>query len=131
MQQLKLACLQPHAPLRIGIWLSDGFDFYALARTLEPLRLANQKAGYAVCQWQTLSQHGGDLKASNGIAVNTAALVHADALDIWVTCVNNAPRPPFAALHIDLPRLGVHAVSELIDSHLDRQTTSYEVRRYH
>lgn len=74
------------APLRIGFWLSEGFDFYALAAALEPLRRANEAAGHGVCEWQILSLEGQPLKASNGIATATVQLSHAQRLDVLVVC---------------------------------------------
>jgi transcriptional regulator GlxA family with amidase domain len=76
---------QPPA-LRIGFWLMDAFDLYALANALEPLRLANQLAGHTVCQWQMLSLDGQQLHASNGIATATARLDLAQAFDVLILC---------------------------------------------
>ncbi|MFJ3368415.1 GlxA family transcriptional regulator [Pseudomonas sp. NPDC086251] len=76
---------QPPA-LRIGFWLMDAFDLYALANALEPLRLANQLAGRTVCQWQMLSLDGQQLIASNGIATATARLDQAQPLDVLILC---------------------------------------------
>lgn len=77
---------RPPAPLRIGFWLSEGFDFYALAAALEPLRRANEAAGHGVCEWQILSIEGQPLKASNGIATATVQLSQAQRLDVLVMC---------------------------------------------
>jgi transcriptional regulator GlxA family with amidase domain len=78
---------RPQPPvLRIGFWLMDAFDMYALANALEPLRLANQLAGRTVCQWQMLSLDGQQLNASNGIASATAPLVQAQPLDVLILC---------------------------------------------
>jgi transcriptional regulator GlxA family with amidase domain len=77
---------RPPAPLRIGFWLSEGFDFYALAAALEPLRRANEAAGHGVCEWQILSLEGQPLKASNGIATATVQLNQMQRLDVLVVC---------------------------------------------
>ncbi|WP_128869931.1 GlxA family transcriptional regulator, partial [Pseudomonas sp. VI4.1] len=74
------------SPLRIGFWLMEAFDLYTLANALEPLRLANQVAGRALCRWQMLSLQGGQLHASNGIATATARLDQAQALDVLILC---------------------------------------------
>ena len=74
------------SPLRIGFWLMEAFDLYTLANALEPLRLANQVAGRALCQWQMLSLQGGQLRASNGIATTTMQLDQAQALDVLILC---------------------------------------------
>ncbi|MGV8860445.1 MAG: GlxA family transcriptional regulator [Pseudomonas sp.] len=77
----------PQLPaLRIGFWLMEAFDLYALANALEPLRLANQLAGRNVCQWQILSLEGQQLNASNGIATATARLDQAQTLDVLILC---------------------------------------------
>ncbi|RKS27544.1 transcriptional regulator GlxA family with amidase domain [Pseudomonas sp. WPR_5_2] len=72
--------------LRIGFWLMEAFDLYALANALEPLRLANQMAGRSVCQWQMLSLGGQSLSASNGIATATARLDQAQTFDVLILC---------------------------------------------
>jgi transcriptional regulator GlxA family with amidase domain len=78
---------RPQQPvLRIGFWLLEAFDLYALANALEPLRLANQLAGRSVCQWQILSLEGQPLNASNGIATATARLDQAQTLDVLILC---------------------------------------------
>ncbi|CAG8863466.1 hypothetical protein PS627_00404 [Pseudomonas fluorescens] len=86
MLQLTDANQRPPAPLRIGFWLTAGFDFYALAAALEPLRRANEAAGHGVCEWQILSTEGEPLKASNGIATATVPLSQAQLLDVLVVC---------------------------------------------
>lgn len=78
---------RPQPPvLRIGFWLMEAFDLYALANALEPLRLANQLAGCNVCQWQMLSLDGQQLNASNGIATATARLDQAQMFDVLILC---------------------------------------------
>ncbi|HXR02776.1 MAG TPA: AraC family transcriptional regulator, partial [Pseudomonas sp.] len=86
MLQLTEARRQAPTVLRIGFWLTEAFDFYSLANALEPLRLANETAGQAVCQWQILSLHGHPLKASNGISTATAPLQRAQPLDVLILC---------------------------------------------
>jgi transcriptional regulator GlxA family with amidase domain len=86
MLQSTESCRQPLAALRIGFWLTETFDLYALANALEPLRLANQVAGRNVCQWQILSLEGQQLSASNGIATATARLDQAQPLDVLILC---------------------------------------------
>ena len=83
---------RPQPPvLRIGFWLMEAFDLYALANALEPLRLANQLAGRSVCQWQILSLDGQQLNASNGIATATARLDQAQTLDVLILCGGDNP----------------------------------------
>lgn len=68
--------------LRIGFWLTEAFDFYALASALEPLRVANELAGKTVCEWQMLSLQGAPLRASNGVTMATLALDQAQPYDV-------------------------------------------------
>ncbi|NUU36865.1 GlxA family transcriptional regulator [Pseudomonas sp. C2B4] len=83
---------RPQPPvLRIGFWLMEAFDLYALANALEPLRLANQLAGRSVCQWQMLSLEGRQLYASNGIATATARLDQAQQFDVLILCGGDSP----------------------------------------
>ncbi|MCK1789407.1 GlxA family transcriptional regulator [Pseudomonas violetae] len=72
--------------LKMGFWLTEDFDLFALANALEPLRLANQVAGRTVCQWQILSLEGHSLSASNAVATATARLDQASALDVLILC---------------------------------------------
>jgi transcriptional regulator GlxA family with amidase domain len=84
---------RPQTPvLRIGFWLMDAFDMYALANALEPLRLANQLAGDEVCRWQMLSLDGQSLNASNGIATHTTRLDQAQAFDVLILCGGDNPQ---------------------------------------
>ena len=78
---------RPQPPvLRIGFWLMEAFDLYALVNALEPLRQANQLAGCNVCQWQMLSLDGQQLNACNGIATATARLDQAQMFDVLILC---------------------------------------------
>jgi transcriptional regulator GlxA family with amidase domain len=79
-------CESDRPALRIGFWLIEAFDSYALANALEPLRLANQVAGRTLYQWDILSLQGGALNASNGIATATTRLDQAQALDVLILC---------------------------------------------
>jgi transcriptional regulator GlxA family with amidase domain len=72
----------PSEVLRIGFWLTEAFDFYALASALEPLRLANVSAGRTVCEWQILSAEGRPLRASNGITMASLAMAQAQPFDV-------------------------------------------------
>ncbi|VVP69512.1 HTH-type transcriptional regulator CdhR [Pseudomonas fluorescens] len=92
--------------LRIGFWLLDAFDMYALANALEPLRLANQLAGRNVCQWQMLSLDGQALNASNGIATATARLDQAPAFDVLILCGGDSL--PLQPEHPDLRPQLIH-----------------------
>lgn len=84
--QLTDFCHPQPPTLRIGFWLVEAFDLYALANALEPLRLANQVAGPGVCHWQILSLEGQPLSASNGIVTATTRLDQAQPLDVLILC---------------------------------------------
>ncbi|MGE8065996.1 GlxA family transcriptional regulator [Pseudomonas sp. NPDC089569] len=92
--------------LRLGFWLTDAFDFYALANALEPLRLANQLAERSVCQWQMLSLGGQTVQASNGIATATAPMDQAHRLDVLILCGGDDANLP--AEHPDLRAQLIH-----------------------
>ncbi len=89
MQQLTEVGQRLTSAVRIGFLLSEGFDFYALAAALEPLRVANEMARCDVCEWQILSLAGRPLKASNGIATATVELNQAKPLDVLILCLGN------------------------------------------
>lgn len=89
MRQLSQAREPSPAALRVGFWLTEAFDFYALANALEPLRQANEAAGQTVCEWQILSLQGRQLKASNGIATATRQLSQAQPLDVLILCASD------------------------------------------
>jgi transcriptional regulator GlxA family with amidase domain len=94
MLTLTEPCRQQPPALRIGFWLLEDFDLYALANALEPLRLANQVDGRSVCQWQIVSLEGGNLNASNGIATATTRLDQAHPLDVLILCGGDNPDTP-------------------------------------
>ncbi len=87
--QLTQARQQSPGALRIGFWLTEAFDFYALANALEPLRLANEAVGQTICEWQILSLKGRQLKASNGITTATQPLGQATPLDVLILCAGD------------------------------------------
>lgn len=89
MQQMTEVDQRLASVVRVGFLLSEGFDFYALAAALEPLRVANEVAGCDVCEWQILSLAGRPLKGSNGIATATVELNQAKPLDVLILCLGN------------------------------------------
>ncbi|MFJ3483305.1 hypothetical protein ACIPL1_07945 [Pseudomonas sp. NPDC090202] len=101
----------PVKVLRIGFWLSDAFDFYALASALEPLRLANERAGQTVCEWQMLSQRGHPLKASNGITMATQPLDPAQPFDVMMHLASVRPQT-VRRLMLELLAEETHASSQ-------------------
>lgn len=87
MQQLTETSENLASAVRIGFLLAEGFDFYALAAALEPLRQANDVARCVVCEWQILSLEGRPLKANNGIVTATVQLSQAKPLDVLILCL--------------------------------------------
>ena len=60
-------------PVRFGFLLIRLFPMYVVVLAMEALRLANKYAGRRVFDWQTLSEDGQAVEASNGIAVDCDA----------------------------------------------------------
>ncbi|EOG3619419.1 TPA: hypothetical protein ACNV18_000713 [Pseudomonas putida] len=89
MQQLTETSEKLASAVRIGFLLAEGFDFYALAAALEPLRQANDVARCVVCEWQILSLEGQPLKANNGIVAATLQLSQAKPLDVLILCLGS------------------------------------------
>ncbi|KXK72323.1 hypothetical protein BC89_02095 [Pseudomonas monteilii] len=100
MQQLTEVGQPLASTVRIGFLLSEGFDFYALAAALEPLRIANEVARCEVCQWQIISLGGRPLKASNGISTATVELSQAKPLDILIVCPGDEMRSHTGTQHL-------------------------------
>lgn len=56
-------------PYRVGFLLVDNFTLFALASTIEPLRMANQLSGKELYTWQLMSADGNPVSASDGISI--------------------------------------------------------------
>ncbi len=59
---------------RIDIVLADGFPLLSLALVSEPLRVANRESLGQVYDWRYLSNGGGVVHSSSGIAIPTVAM---------------------------------------------------------
>ena len=59
---------------RVALVLLPRFNMLSLASAIEPMRVANYMAPKPLYQWRQLSTDGGQVSASNGIAVDTGAL---------------------------------------------------------
>lgn len=59
----------PKEPERIAFLLVPNFSMIAFTSAIEPLRMANQLSGKTLYQWCTLSDTGGPVVCSNGIAI--------------------------------------------------------------
>lgn len=65
---------QKNDPAVFGMLLFDGFSNLCLANAVEPLRAANTLAGREVYRWHFLSLHGGVVRSSSDLPVQTEAL---------------------------------------------------------
>lgn len=64
-----MADLSDPRPEKFVFLLLDRFTLIAFAGAIEPLRLANLMAGRTLYEWQTASELGGIVTASNGVPV--------------------------------------------------------------
>jgi transcriptional regulator GlxA family with amidase domain len=62
---------QRQLPTRFGFVLVRDFTLIAMSAAVETLRMANRLVGEDVYFWQTISEHGGVVHASDGISINT------------------------------------------------------------
>ncbi|MED5612152.1 helix-turn-helix domain-containing protein [Pseudomonas sp. JH-2] len=82
------------APAHVNFLLQDGFDLFALALALEPLRQANLLAGASRLGWALLSLDGGAVRASSGLCVNCdASLAQRPPAELLVLCGPEGCRP--------------------------------------
>ena len=59
----------PARPERFVFLLMENFTLIAFAGAIEPLRIANRMAGRTLYEWRVVSETGGPVTASNGVAV--------------------------------------------------------------
>lgn len=72
----------PKTPYRVGILLVDGFSTLALGSTIEPLKIANQIAGFRLFEWITYSVRKRPVHTNEGFLVAAdAALEESGDLD--------------------------------------------------
>ncbi|TGG91978.1 GlxA family transcriptional regulator [Natronospirillum operosum] len=57
----------------VGFLLINNFTLFALASSIEPLRMANQLSGRELYSWQLLSADGQPVSASDGISIGADA----------------------------------------------------------
>lgn len=70
---------------KIGFLLMKNFTMISLASAIEPLRMANQLSGQELYNWQTLTEDGGSIKASDGIEITPdASMADIGPLDIVI-----------------------------------------------
>ena len=69
----------------IGFLLLNNFTMLALASVVEPLRMANQLSGRELYNWQTITEDGMTVAASDGIRVTPdASIADIDDLDTLI-----------------------------------------------
>src|SRR5918994_548076 len=76
----------------VGLLLFPQFQLLAYVMATETLRLANKVAGRSVFRWETLSQNGAPVAASNGVPVVPSGLVANGAgLTLLLLCAGYDP----------------------------------------
>ena len=76
----------------VGLLLFPRFQLLAYVMATETLRLANKVAGHSVFRWETLSQNGAPVAASNGVPVVPSSLVaNAADLSLLLLCAGYDP----------------------------------------
>jgi transcriptional regulator GlxA family with amidase domain len=91
-------------PEPIGFYLVPHFSMMAFSSAVEPLRVANRLAGRTLFAWRTVSDNGGPVAASNGMAIAAdGALSSLDTIPTLIVCASFEPeagatRPVLAAL---------------------------------
>lgn len=69
----------------IGFLLLNNFTMIALASAVEPLRMANQLSGQELYSWQTISENGEAVVASDGINITPdAAMAESASIDVLI-----------------------------------------------
>ncbi|HLS69141.1 MAG TPA: GlxA family transcriptional regulator [Kiloniellales bacterium] len=89
-------------PQRVGFLLLPGFSMLCLVSAIEPLRVANQRAGRHLYSWHFLSRDGEAVEASNGMIIMAeAALADVGFLPVAIVVagfdVNQQDNRPIAA----------------------------------
>lgn len=69
----------------IGFLLLNNFTMIALASAVEPLRMANQLSGQELYSWQTISENGEPVVASDGIHITPdVAMAESASVDVLI-----------------------------------------------
>jgi AraC family carnitine catabolism transcriptional activator len=79
-------------PEPIGFLLIPHFSLMAFSSAVEPLRVANRLSGRRLFEWRTVSADGGDVAASNGMAIAAdLPLAASAALPTLIVCASFEP----------------------------------------
>ncbi len=83
---------QNDAPIRVDFLLIPNFSMIAFTSSIEPLRIANRISGKTLYVWNTISQDGEGVKASNGVAVSAdRSFANEIDTDIVIVCAGTNP----------------------------------------
>lgn len=93
-------------PFTVRIAVMPGFNLATTTAFIDPLRAANYLEGQTLCRWDLVSERGGSIAASNGIAVETGRMADASAVpDLVLVSSSWTPeRHSTPALHALLRR---------------------------
>src|SRR5215813_10197807 len=75
------------SPYRVGFFLAPNFPMLAFSAAIEALRVANWVSGRSLYEWVLVSEDGGPVAPSSGIAMQPqAAMAQIDRLPIMIVC---------------------------------------------
>ncbi|MFX1763540.1 GlxA family transcriptional regulator [Paraburkholderia sp. A1RI-2L] len=90
--------------LHFSFLLMPHFNMIAFTNAVEVLRVANQLGKTNQYTWRLVSLDGGDVAASNGIALETVAISEVEKIDIVFVCGGNDIHEVTTAEHLALLR---------------------------
>ncbi|MEL6991886.1 MAG: GlxA family transcriptional regulator, partial [Pseudomonadota bacterium] len=62
------------APLHLTLLVVPHFNLSATTSFLDPFRVANYLHGEGLFRWDVISEQGGEVQASNGMAISTMSM---------------------------------------------------------
>ncbi len=77
----------------ILVFVTPHFNVSATTSFIDPFRVSNYLAGAAKFSWSFVSQHGGPIESSSGIAVQTKPLEEVAQRDLWLVLVSSSWTP--------------------------------------
>jgi transcriptional regulator GlxA family with amidase domain len=77
-------------PTRFGFFLVDDFTLISMSSAIETLRMANRLTGEEIYRWQTISETGAAVRASDGLYIHADCGIDDDAVlqvsDVIIIC---------------------------------------------
>ncbi len=70
----------PKLPTRFGFFLVDDFTLISMSSAIETLRMANRLKGEDIYRWQTISETGASVRASDGLCIHADCSIDDDAV---------------------------------------------------